>query len=151
MKTAQFIFSGICLIGVLAGCGGEKVEDAATKAQSPEEIAAALDQGPRAAEGFTLDIVLADQGASLFDAKSCSDCHTMGEADLAPDLAGVLERRTLPWLVKQIADPEWMNAHDPLTKALISEFDMEMVTPEVTDDEAEAIIHYLAREHGGSK
>lgn len=148
MKTAPLILSGLILLALIAGCSGENAEETTKQTQSPEEIAAALDQGPRAAEGFTIDDGLADQGAALFEAKSCSDCHTMGEADLAPDLAGVLERRTRPWLVKQIADPEWMNAHDPLTKALIVEFDLEMVTPEVTDDEAVAIIHYLAREQG---
>jgi len=151
MKTATIIPSALILLTLLAGCGGEKADDAAKQAQSPEEIAAALDQGPRAAADFVVDPALAEQGAVLFDAKSCTDCHTLGESDLAPDLTGVLERRTRPWLIKQIADPEWMNAHDPITKALIVEYDLEMATPEVSDDEAEAILHFLALENEGSE
>ena len=74
----------------------------------------------------------------------------MGEADVAPDLVGVLNRRTQGWLMMQITQPEWMNIHDVITKGLIEEFDMEMVTAEVSEAEAEAILHFLLRESEGA-
>ena len=148
MKFPETLLTILLLAAILVGCGGGKEDEAAPKAQDPAATAAALDQGPRAAENFTLDDGLAERGAILFEEKICSDCHTMGEADLAPDLVGVLERRTRPWLMKQITDPEWMNEHDPITRALIEEFDLEMVGVEVSATEAEAILHYLAREGG---
>lgn len=138
----------LAALAALAGCGGQEEGQADREAQSPAEQAVALDKGPRAIEILTLDTAKAERGAVLFEEKSCTDCHTLGEADLSPDLAGVLERRTLPWLVKQITDPAWMNEHDPVTRTLIEEFDLEMAGPEVTADEAEAVLHYLLRESG---
>jgi mono/diheme cytochrome c family protein len=131
------------LLLLLASCGGG---DSDNKAQTPAERAAALDNGPRAAETMKFDGNLAESGALLFDDKSCSDCHTLGEADIAPDLTGVLGRRTEAWLTMQITQPEWMNQNDTITKGLIAEFDLEMVTEEVSDAEAEAILQYLLRE-----
>jgi mono/diheme cytochrome c family protein len=149
MKFPGTILTILFLAAFLTGCGGQKEDDPAPRTQDPAAMAVALDQGPRAAENLTLEAGLAERGAVLFEEKICSDCHTLGEADLAPDLTGVLERRTRPWLIKQITDPEWMNEHDPITQALIEEFDLEMVTVEVSAAEAEAILHYLAREGGG--
>ena len=134
---------------LMAGCGGEGGDEGAEKAaQTPEEMAIALDEGPRAVEVLTLDPERAVRGAALFVDRLCADCHTLGDADMAPDLVGVLERRTLPWLKKQITDPAWMNEHDPITKALIEEYDLEMAGPAVSDAEAEDLLHFILRESG---
>ena len=146
MKNLLAVLAMLVCFTFLAACGDQDGGKAEQPAPTPARIAADLDRGPRAAESFTLDPGQAELGESLFEEKICSDCHTLGEADMAPDLLGVLERRTRPWLVKQITDPEWMNEHDPLTKALIEEFDLEMAGPEVSADEAEAILHFLLRE-----
>ena len=143
MKSWTKYIAVSALLLLLASCGGG---DSDIKAQTPAERAAALDNGPRAAETMKFDASLAESGALLFDDKSCSDCHTLGEADIAPDLAGVLDRRTEAWLTMQITQPEWMNQNDTITKGLIAEFDLEMVTEEVSDAEAEAILQYLMRE-----
>lgn len=135
------------LMLLLTACGNNESGDAGKEAQqNPVQQAAALDQGPRAARTLKLDDDLAIRGESLFEDRSCSDCHTLGEADIAPDLLGVLDRRTHKWLMKQITQPEWMNQNDPITKGLIAEFELEMIGTEVSEADAEAILHFILRE-----
>ena len=73
----------------------------------------------------------------------------MGEADIGPDLLGVTDRRTEQWLVMQITRPEWMSRHDPITRKLVAEFDMEMVDLQVSETEVQPLLHYLLKESGG--
>jgi len=136
---------------LLSSCGKDEAGDAERQTPTPAERAAALDQGPRAAQTIKLDENLADRGRVLFDDKSCSECHTLGEAEMAPDLLGVLDRRTEEWLKMQITQPEWMNQHDLITRRLISEFDLDMVGVGVGEADAEALLHFLLREAGNAK
>ena len=141
------LFPFVVLLFVVCGCGGDQKKTVpASRDADPAAFAAALDSGPRAAETLTLDSALADRGAILFDTLSCSDCHTLGESDLAPDLRTVLDQRTVSWLKLQITDPEWMNTHDPIAQALIEEYDLEMVDMGASEGDAEAILHFLLRE-----
>ena len=140
------------LVLLQAACVKNDGADGSKQAQEQAENQAArvvdLVSGPPAAQTLKLDTALADRGQALFDDKSCSDCHTLGEADMAPDLLGVLDRRTLPWLTMQITQPEWMKENDPVTKGLIEEFDLDMIGTGVSDEDARAIIHFLLRESG---
>jgi len=147
-KTWTKFVAVMTLLLLLASCGSGESEK---EAQTPAERAAALDSGPRAAETMKFDGHLAESGALLFDDKSCSDCHTMGEADMAPDLIGVLDRRTEAWLTMQIIKPDWMSQNDTITKGLIDEFDMVMVVEEISEAEAEAILQYMMREDRNNK
>jgi len=112
----------------------------------PAEAAAALNRGPSASETLELDATLAAQGAELFDQLSCNGCHTMGESDTAPDLAGVTGRRTEAWLLRQILDPVWMAENDSITRALAAQYDMDMTDLDVGKDDAIAVLHFLERE-----
>lgn len=136
----------LVLVLLVSSCGKEEAADAEQPASTPAARAAALDQGPRAAQTVQLDENLAKLGRVLFDDKSCSDCHTLGEAEMAPDLLGVLDRRTEKWLKMQISQPDWMNEHDPITRQLVIEFDLEMVGTGVEEADAEALIHFLLQE-----
>ena len=151
MQTWTRFVCALALLMLLASCGSGDGGEAENKTQTPAERAVALDDGPRAIETLKFDGTLADRGEILFDDKSCSDCHTLGETDIAPDLAGVLDRRTQAWLTMQITQPEWMNQNDTITKGLIEEFDLEMITEEVSEAEAEAILQYLLREDRNTK
>lgn len=145
--------AGLVLLLLLASCGSGDGGDggkAEQQAQTPAERAAALDQGPRAAASMELDESLAARGEILFEEKICSDCHTLGEADIAPDLLGVTDRRTQQWLNMQITQPEWMSQNDPITKQLIVDFDMGMADLEVPEAEVEPILHFLLRESGAA-
>jgi mono/diheme cytochrome c family protein len=135
----------VLLLLSLAACGQNDGGDSDQKSQDSTQ-APALDEGPRAAQTLKLDDQLAVRGASLFEEKTCSDCHALGEEDIGPDLLGALDRRTQQWLIWQLTRPEWMNENDAITQDLIEEYGLEMVDMGVTEAEAEAILHFLLRE-----
>ncbi len=152
-------FLMVVLLLTAAGCGRDEPKpadgrpaagttEAAAVAASPAAEAAALDQGPRAAETVVLLAPLAATGQMLFDAKGCAGCHTFGESDTAPDLRGVATRRTAAWLRRQITEPEWMARHDSLTRAMIQQYGAPMSDLDVSPDEAMALVQFLVRESG---
>jgi len=113
---------------------------------------AALGQnGDQPPEDFTVDEALAERGEGLFESKQCFTCHTVGDGVvIGPDLDGLLQRRDLEWVRRMIARPEQMTAEDSLARALKAEFDeIQMPDPQVTEEEVEALIHYIASESSG--
>ncbi len=149
MNIFKYLLVMLMVLLLLAACGkgnGDEKGQAEQQVQTLAERAAALDQGPRAAASMELDESLAARGEILFEEKICSDCHTLGETDIAPDLLGVMDRRTHAWLTMQITQPEWMGQNDTITKQLIVDFDMEMADLEVPETEVEPILHFLLRE-----
>jgi mono/diheme cytochrome c family protein len=153
------------LLLVVAGCGRDESKPAASQPAasrpaagatesaaafaSPAAEAAALDQGPRAAETVVVLAPLAATGQMLFDTKGCAGCHTFGESVTAPDLRGVATRRTAAWLRRQVTEPEWMARHDSLTRAMIRLYDAPMSDLGVSPDEAVALVQFMVREDGG--
>jgi cytochrome c551/c552 len=146
------------LLLAVAACGRREAQPAGGKAATgaaenaaaatPAAEAAALDQGPRAADDMVVIAPLAATGQMLFDAKGCTNCHAFGEGDVAPDLRGVTTRRTVAWLRRQITEPEWMAGHDSLTRAMVQQYGAPMADLDVSADEANALLQYLAREDG---
>lgn len=142
----------------VAGCGNDKPRDTAGGSSGaarsdpaktdPAAEAAALDQGPRARETMSLIAPLAATGEILFDAKGCTGCHEAGSSENAPDLRDVAARRTEAWLRRQVADPEWMAEHDPLTKAMVEQYGVPMADLDLSGDEVTALLQYLLRENG---
>lgn len=102
--------------------------------------------GPNA--GFTVDEALAKKGKSLFQARGCSGCHTIGKGKMAgPDLAHVTERRTIDWLKSWLKDPPAMIETDSTAKALAGQFNnMKMPNLKLTDDESMALVNHIANE-----
>jgi hypothetical protein len=155
MKRGHGLLLAAFGVMALTGCGGDKpaadeaAKDAAgtpsTGAVAAAE-AAALEAGPRASQTLKYDGNLADVGERLFDELTCTACHTLGQADDAPDLMGVTQRRAEAWLMRQITDPEWMAAHDPITQGLVEQWGMEMTDLGVSEADARAILNYLERE-----
>lgn len=94
---------------------------------------------------WTVDKAKAQAGAVVFGAKACNACHTIGQGALAgPDLAGLLERRALPWVQKWLQDPDAMLEADSTAQALLAEYDdMRMPNMKLTADEIEQLIHYI--------
>jgi mono/diheme cytochrome c family protein len=145
-------FLMVVLLLAAAGCGRDepKPAEGAAVAASPAAEAAALDQGPRAAETVVVLAPLAATGRMLFDAKGCAGCHTFGESDTAPDLRGVGTRRTAAWLRRQVTEPEWMAENDSLTRAMVKQYSAPMADLDVSPDEAMALVQFLVQEDGNN-
>ena len=95
---------------------------------------------------LVVDMQLAGIGAKLFKEKACNACHTVGHGKMVgPDLAGVFERRTLEWLTRWLKNPSAMLESDRTAKALLKEYNgIPMPDLGLTDEQVEALLHYLA-------
>jgi cytochrome c2 len=96
---------------------------------------------------FTVDERKADVGHDLFGSKGCMGCHSIGHGRLAgPDLFAVTEVRTIDWLTAFLKDTSKMLNTDPIAQALLKEFHgNRMPNIQLTDQDIEALIHYLQR------
>jgi mono/diheme cytochrome c family protein len=103
--------------------------------------------------GLVVDSTLATKGKKVFLARSCNGCHTVGKGDLAgPDLGGLLERRTMAWVKKWLRDPTSMLMTDATAKAMLKQYDnLRMPNLKLTNDEIDALIHYIAAETQAAK
>jgi cytochrome c2 len=84
--------------------------------------------------------------AALFG-KKCSSCHTYGKGDrIGPDLKGVTDRRSRPWLLSWIRSSQRMlDGGDPTARALFEKFKGErMPDQNYSPDEIGALVDYLA-------
>lgn len=116
-----------------------------------ENLPVLLLPGPKekkisAAKAETEKMSSVEWGEKLFEEKGCSECHTIGKGvEVGPDLKGVTLKRDHQWLKRMILNPEEMEKTDPLAKKLYQEFDeVGMPADEISEEEAEAIIQYLA-------
>lgn len=101
-----------------------------------------------AQSAFTVDEELADRGEELFESKQCFTCHTIGDGVIiGPDLDGVVARRDPDWLRSMIRQPVEMTESDSLARRLKAESNgIQMPNPVLSDEELEALIHYIASE-----
>lgn len=97
---------------------------------------------------FVVDEAMAKKGKSLFAARACSGCHTIGRGKMAgPDLAHVTDRRTVEWLKTWLKDPPAMMETDSTAKALLKQFNnMKMPNMKLTEEESMALLHHIANE-----
>lgn len=102
---------------------------------------------------ITVDAEKAKTGAGLWTTRTCAACHTIGKGvTIGPDLAGVLERRELPWLKRWLREPDVMLQTDSTAKALLAQFNnIPMPNLSLTDAEIEALLHYIAQESAKAK
>ena len=86
------------------------------------------------------------QSAVLFRTK-CSSCHTFGKGDLVgPDLKGVNDRHSRPWLIAWIRSSERViRGGDPEAAALFRKYGQQrMPDHELADAQIAALLDYLA-------
>jgi mono/diheme cytochrome c family protein len=105
-------------------------------------------QEVKASGNFGSDEAAVKKGKSLFQARGCFACHTVGKGKLAgPDLAGVTERREAGWLRKWLKTPDELLATDPIAQEMMKEYNnQKMPNLKLKDEEVEALLHYLAAE-----
>jgi len=85
------------------------------------------------------------RGAQVFK-QTCASCHTIGrDANVAPDLLGVTERREGAWLKVHIKSPSVHHEqNDPISVANRQRFGLAMPTLPLTEDDVEGVIAYLS-------
>jgi protein SCO1/2 len=115
--------------------------------------APAAAQEMKASGSYGSDEAAAKKGRSLWQARGCFGCHTVGKGKLAgPDLAGITERREAAWLQKWLKNPEEMMASDPTAQELLKEYKgVKMPNLKLKDDEVEALLHFMAAESAKGK
>jgi len=107
-------------------------------AQSGDESATEI-------QAFVVDTAMAQTGKRLFTSRGCDGCHTVGKGELAgPDLGGLLERRSVPWIKKWLQDPWGMVETDPTAKAMYKRYGFRMPNLKLKDDHVFVLIHYIA-------
>ena len=99
---------------------------------------------------LTVDAAKAKSGKSLFTAKACNGCHTIGKGKSAgPDLKGVVERRGIDWLKRWLKETDKMLETDPTAQAMLKEYNnMKMPNMKLSDQEVDALLHYIHQESG---
>lgn len=85
------------------------------------------------------------RGENLFRTR-CASCHTIGGGDrLGPDVANVSSRRTRPWLVRWIKEPDRMlRERDHVAMAQLERYNgLAMPNLGLNDVDAEALIAFM--------
>jgi len=114
---------------------------------TPAATTSAYDSGPRAGEQ-PVDQGLARNGEVLFTTKGCVACHGFGRKITCPDLNGVPMQRTAAWMEQQILHPEVMTRQDPIARALLSQYKLQMPNQKVQPAEAKALIEFIKKKNG---
>lgn len=87
----------------------------------------------------------AKKGEELFASKGCKACHNLDATKLVgPGLAGVSQRRSLPWMARMVLKPEEMVKTDPEARKLLAAYMTPMANQNVgVDTELPHILAFL--------
>lgn len=102
-------------------------------------------QDTLASAGGGADPAALAKGKELWEG-NCTSCHGLGdEAVVGPGLKGILERRTIDWLIPWIKNSQAVIASgDPYAKALYEKYNKAVMTSfAFSDDEIKAIFAYV--------
>ena len=128
-----------CVLAVLAFAGPASAQQLSQDSGGPNT--------------FLVDGSRVESGKAVFSARGCNGCHTIGKGDLsAPDLGGLLERRTQDWIKRWLRDPTTMLTTDEIAKDMLKQYNyMRMPNLKLSDDEITALMHYIAAETKAAK
>ncbi len=87
-------------------------------------------------------------GEKVYGARGCGGCHTFGSKLVGPDLVGVTQRRTLPWVERMILAPDVMIKEDPVAKDLYRSIMTPMPKQGVTDEELPQLLAFIQSKGG---
>lgn len=90
-----------------------------------------------------IDKELAQKGKELFELK-CSACHKVSERYIGPALNDVLDRRSPTYVMNMILNPDGMTKNHPEAKKLLQEYMSPMPNQGLSQEEARAIVEFLA-------
>jgi len=150
----------IVTVAFFASCGGEKKEENAetqAAAESTDEGGApAYDakrgEGKHTEETLALTASLnpemATKGETVSGVK-CFSCHKATDEKLVgPGWKGVTARRTAPWIMNFITNPDPMIDKDPEAQAMLEICLVRMPNQSLTDDDAREILEYMRKNDG---
>lgn len=148
--------TGIFIAGMvlLAGCGGSG--DGGEQQNASEQESSGLTEfeqkhgiGPvnEVVEIGTLDHEMVEKGKEIFRTK-CSACHKMDQSYVGPPLGEVLEKRTPTYVMNMILNPVEMTKKHPEARKMLAQYMNQMTFQNVTQEEARAIVEYLATVQG---
>jgi mono/diheme cytochrome c family protein len=98
--------------------------------------------------GDKLDQAMAASGEKITNVK-CASCHKMTDERLVgPGWKGVTERRTAPWLMNFITNPDPMIDKDPELQAQLELCLVRMPNQNLSDQEARDVLEYMRKIDG---
>ena len=126
---------------------------APTAPAAPAAPAAVGPDGPEsiavpALTAISTDAAEVAAGENIWGARGCGGCHAFGSKLVGPDLTGLTSRRSLPWTMRQIAEPEKMTREDPQSKKLLGEYMVQMPRQGVTPEELPKLLAYIKAKGG---
>ncbi|HCN37916.1 MAG TPA: cytochrome C, partial [Bacteroidetes bacterium] len=95
-----------------------------------------------------INISLSEKGKQIFDSK-CLACHNFERRVVGPPLNGITQRRKPEWIMNMIINPEEMTHKDPQAKELLMQYITPMVSQNITEDEARAMLEYFRSKDKG--
>lgn len=162
MKTKTLVFLFFALPMLFASCSGgeaktednsETQEEVVQNEEADEPYDETIGIGDYNAENFNpqgFDAALAAKGKSISETK-CFSCHKItSEKLVGPGWEGVTKRRTLPWLMNFITNPDPMIDKDPEVQAQLEECLVRMPNQNLANTDAEGIVEYM-RQNDGAK
>lgn len=163
MKTGKnILWTTIAVISIgitFTSCGGgdkpaeAKANDASGEGTEPKTESTASADGVGKFVGKEIagfDAAKATAGKTLFESK-CMACHKItDEKVVGPGLKGVTTRRSAPWILNMITNPEEMTKQDPIAKGLLAEHLTQMTNQDVNEEDALSLLNYL-RQNDGAK
>ncbi|MDR8393184.1 cytochrome c [Aliifodinibius sp. S!AR15-10] len=148
----QQIATLIVSLALLVGCGGQGSGNQQQAGNQDAKDESGLTQfeitngiGPitEAIEIGEIDSAKVEQGAQIFETK-CSACHKMNERYVGPALGDILETRTPAYVMNMVLNPAEMVKKHPEAKKMLQEYMTPMPNQNLQQDEARAIVEYLA-------
>lgn len=151
MKTGIKKISGFAIVALLlvAGCGGsgngENKESSQKETSGISEFEMKHGVGPidEAVSIGEIDMEKVEQGKEIFRTK-CSACHKMDQDYVGPPLGDVLEKRTPAYVMNMILNPVEMTKKHPEARKMLQQYMNQMTFQNVSEEEARAIVEYLA-------
>jgi len=87
---------------------------------------------------------LVKRGQTLWQNRGCAGCHAIGKKNIAPDLAGVTQRRSREWLVNWLKDTEGMLQSDSTAMAMLKEYKgAKMPNQKLSEQDTNAILAFI--------
>ena len=97
--------------------------------------------------GFTVDPAKADAGRKTFVKFGCQGCHKIGGKTSGPDLANLLDRRSVEWTTRWLKSTTEMLSTDSTAMALLKEWKgYKMPQMKLNDADIDNLLHYITAE-----